>query len=90
VSCAGLGSCVAAGAYFLSNQQPLIETLNLGTWSPTSPPLPAGADGGSLFAVSCPVSSCTAVGNYFTPAGSGAMVETEPVKPFETRVQDFF
>ena len=70
VSCASAGNCVAVGYYSDSsyNQQGLLLTEALGTWTATEAPLPAGAGGNvaSLSSVSCPsAGNCAAVGYYY-------------------------
>jgi len=73
VSCAGLGECVAVGAYQDTSAftYPLAETLVDATWTPSAPPLPANAGGDAalqfapLESVSCPQAlQCVAVGRY--------------------------
>jgi hypothetical protein len=65
VTCTAPGACVAVGFYTQADgqSQGLIETLANGVWTPTKAPLPPGAQGPWLDAVSC-VSprSCVAVG----------------------------
>lgn len=68
VSCVSSTACTAVGAYELNNFpsstfQTLIESWNGSAWSIVSSPSPASPDvGDELQAVSCIVSSCTAVG----------------------------
>ena len=66
VWCASMTSCVAvgdAGALESNGAQPLVETLSDGTWTPTSPPLPATGITGSLDAISCVTAEwCVAAG----------------------------
>lgn len=72
VACASATTCVAAGRYWDRSTRdsllrPLLETLNAGTWTPTSPPLPANAFRGfaELSGVSCASTTvCIAVGYY--------------------------
>jgi hypothetical protein len=53
ITCASVSSCIAVGfdngntgAGCCGSQQALIETLGSGSWSPSEPPLPAGASAG--------------------------------------------
>lgn len=71
VSCDGGGACTAVGVSSdatTGDLSPLAMTRSSGAWSLTStPPLPAGAQGGSLAGVSCArtAASCTAVGSSY-------------------------
>lgn len=79
VWCASVSSCVAVGYYGPDNALlPLIETPSNGTWTDTEPPLPRGAGGGALTAITClSVSKCVATGNYVGSGGNGrALFET--------------
>ena len=90
VSCPAAGWCVTVGAYLQSTgaDQPLIETLASGRWSPStvdlsslSPPPATTASAGKsqevLEAVSCwAAAACTAVGTYGTAAGSNSFIAT--------------
>ena len=71
VSCDSGGSCTAVGVSTdatTGDVSPLAVTRRSGTWSLTAtPPLPSGAQGGSLSGISCASSaaSCTAVGSSY-------------------------
>jgi hypothetical protein len=68
VWCASLTSCVAVGAagpLEANGDDPLVESLSGGTWTPTSPALPTGAVTGLLDAISCLTpESCVAAGFF--------------------------
>jgi hypothetical protein len=70
VSCASAGNCVAIGYYTdsLTHTQPLLESQSSGTWTPITPPLPAGGStgvGNALVSVSCPsAGNCAVTGSY--------------------------
>jgi hypothetical protein len=73
VSCASATSCTAIGYYFKATGPKLMlaEHWNGSTWSVRSVPGPSGSRGSELFAVSwSSATSCTAVGDYVTSAGS--------------------
>jgi hypothetical protein len=88
VSCATATVCTAVGSYKdndvpTNHQQPLIETLGAGTWTPSTVAPPAGAATepfANLWDVSCPtVVYCAASGSYLTAVAfdsSHAMVVT--------------
>jgi hypothetical protein len=74
ISCWAPGNCMAVG-YYTSGSQPryLAETLSGGTWTASTPPLPAGAAASqtsktwsaSLAAIACRAHGfCTALGSY--------------------------
>jgi hypothetical protein len=74
VDCVTATDCVAVGNETSATgpTDPLVDTLNHGSWSAAAAPLARGSQGDYLFSVSCPRSgSCVAVGYYFTPVGSG-------------------
>ncbi len=68
VTCPAPGQCFAVG-YFAKPGivfAPLVEKLAGGTWSAADVPMPAGADEGSLSAISCPTTAfCVALGSYY-------------------------
>jgi hypothetical protein len=73
VSCTTARACTAAG--FDTNKggqgQPLAEAWNGASWAVQPTPLPAGADGGILSAVSCTSpATCTATGSLFAVPGA--------------------
>jgi hypothetical protein len=87
ISCRTPASCVAIGSYTSSAGQPeyLAEKLSGHTWTPSTPPLPAGTGPASnngevpaqeeagLIAVACPAAgSCTAVGPDVTTGSAAA------------------
>jgi hypothetical protein len=69
VSCVSAKSCFAIGNY-LPDQVPIpfAETWNGSSWSLQAISTPYGAAGRGLGGVSCDVTRCTAVGNYFQPS----------------------
>lgn len=73
VSCPAASNCVAVGSYQAASGKivPLAEVWNGRKWTPAAMPLPKGAIGAALNAVSCrTVKSCLAVGGYSTSDGS--------------------
>jgi hypothetical protein len=69
VSCPAPSACIAVGSYVyhptVFSTRPLAESWNGSAWSLQSVPIPGGAQGGSLEAVSCTSpDACTAVGFY--------------------------
>jgi hypothetical protein len=75
MSCAGTGSCVAVGLYYVpynsgQGPAPLIETWSGGTWTAIHAPVPTGGfhNLGSLEGVSCSATTCAAYGSYATGA----------------------
>lgn len=72
ISCVAASSCVAVGAagtITTTTTRPLAEHWNGTSWLTQPIPLPAGADGGTLQAVSCSSpTSCLAVGYYLSSA----------------------
>jgi hypothetical protein len=75
ISCSSANACVAVGS---SEGNPLVTTLNGGTWTSTFPVPPVGADtGGSLLAVSClPTGQCVAAGSNLGASGVYPSVAT--------------
>ena len=74
VDCVTATDCVAVGNESPASgpTEPLVESLNHGSWSAATAPLARGSQGDYLFSVSCPsIGSCVAVGYYFTPVGNG-------------------
>jgi hypothetical protein len=74
VDCVTATDCVAVGneSPATGPTEPLVETLNHGSWSPATTPLANGSQGDFLFSVSCPsIGRCVAVGYYFTQVGNG-------------------
>jgi hypothetical protein len=73
VSCSAPTSCDAVGGYIAGDPvapQPLAETMSGDRWTTESTPLPVGASGGTLTAVSCPVDqACVAVGSFENGSG---------------------
>ncbi len=73
ISCPAPGACVAVGSFENASDvtEPLAETWNGTTWSPTAPPLASGTTGGTLLGVSCPSpGTCTAVGDSDLAGGT--------------------
>jgi hypothetical protein len=82
LECAGVGLCIAVGAYVDSSSQyeALIESFSGGTWTPETAPVPSNAAAGSsptssaspiLNGVSCySSSSCVAYGTYIDTSGN--------------------
>ena len=68
VSCPTASDCTAVGEYDINHgttSLPLAEHWDGGTWTIQAMPVPAGAFGVQVKAVSCPTASdCTAVGEY--------------------------
>jgi hypothetical protein len=79
VSCASATFCVAtdsggfpAGDY----QSPGVEVWNGSAWTPQILPIPSGAEGGTVKAVSCAsVTSCVAIGSYHSGELSPPLAE---------------
>lgn len=76
VACTRVGECVASGQYqdASGGTRPVIDTLSGGSWTATSPPVPAGAAAAGqtagLWAISCPApGSCVAGGHYQNRGG---------------------
>jgi hypothetical protein len=69
VSCPTASDCTAVGEYDINqgtSSRPLAEHWNGSTWTIQVMPVPDGAFGVQVKAVSCPTAaSCTAVGTYF-------------------------
>ena len=77
VACPTSTVCTAVGSYSSSSgpSVTLAERWNGSTWAVQPTPNPAGAARSVLVAVSCSSpSACTAVGDYPSPAGAGALV----------------
>jgi hypothetical protein len=79
VSCSSATECTAVGSYDDSSgvQVALVERWDGSTWTIQNTPIPSGATGSSLSAVSCTsATACTAVGSYTNSAGTQlALVE---------------
>jgi streptogramin lyase len=74
VSCAAPGVCMAVGEYIdkQGNEEPLIESLASGVWTPSPGPAPGGSVAAAFDGISCPAAgSCTAVGDYLGSDGKG-------------------
>jgi len=81
VSCPSTTACVAVGVYYDGTNgavHPLVETLAGGTWTPTTPAVPAGTGYAELQGVSCPTatSGCLAVGAFGDGTGVHPLVDT--------------
>ncbi|HEX2071712.1 MAG TPA: hypothetical protein VHF90_08725 [Thermoleophilaceae bacterium] len=74
ISC-GAGTCVAVGEWFdsaLEIRKPFVirgPFASGGAWSVDAVTVPSGATRSGLSGVSCPSTSCVAVGSYVNPAG---------------------
>jgi len=70
VQCASSSACMAVGSYYsgaTNEYEPLVESWDGSSWTIETAPLPAEAEGGELYGVSCPgESACTAVGSYYS------------------------
>ncbi len=86
VTCPSAGTCTAVGLY-ADNQtptgedQPLVDALSGGIWSPVEAPLPANATSSSqasiLDAVACASATvCAAVGEYDTSGSRQGLIES--------------
>ncbi len=74
VDCVTATGCVAVGneSSPTGPSSALVETLNQGSWSATTPPGAPNSQGDYLFSVSCPsAGNCVAVGYFFTPVNGG-------------------
>jgi hypothetical protein len=85
VSCVKARDCVAVGQYNLAkgSVQPVVETLAGAKWLLRRLPLPKGAIGASLAAVSClPTAFCALGGQYFTTTRAIPLFESWNGKAF--------
>jgi hypothetical protein len=74
VTCVSHGDCWAAGEFddATGTAQPLLEHEGGSGWSIVSSPLPSGATGGQLSALTClTATECWAVGEALTASGAG-------------------
>jgi phage tail-like protein len=73
VSCASATACAAVGADVVDHvNRPLVERWNGSIWTTQTAPMPTGARGALLTAVSCPsATACTAVGEWHDAHGIG-------------------
>lgn len=83
VACTGLGTCTVVGVYTdkSGNQQGLVETVANDHWTAARAPLPKNAAAKpavDLWGISCPSSTCVAVGDYHAGAKEEALIETLP------------
>lgn len=69
VSCRSASACVAVGLTDV-NQGVLVASWASGVWTRQTVTLPADSEGGQLFGVSCPTTTCTAVGDSQTESGT--------------------
>jgi hypothetical protein len=85
VSCVAARRCVAVGQYNLAkgDAQAVVETLADTKWLLRHMPLPGGAGGASLAAVSClPTAFCALGGQYFTSTRAIPLFESWNGKAF--------
>jgi hypothetical protein len=90
VTCPSVGTCTAVG-FYADNQvptgadQPLVDTLSGGSWSPTEAPLPVNASATQasiLDDVACASAGvCAAVGNYDTSNGRHGLIDSIGISP---------
>jgi hypothetical protein len=74
ISCRATG-CLAVGQYQVARDavppdRPLADSLQGRTWTLNRVPLPRGAAGSALSAVTCGTADCVSVGADTTPAGA--------------------
>ena len=76
-ACSAPTKCIVPGYYDTAGGEPLIEQESGSAWTSVVPPLPAGAEGASLFGATAePNGTLVAVGAYKTSSQAVPLIET--------------